>query len=186
MTTALLIVDMLKDFMEGRLANPAAVPTVERIQALAKAARARKDWLVIYGCDAHQPGDFELRQFGEHAMAGTEGAQVIDPLAPQEGDIVVPKRYYSCFTYTDLEPTLLTHDVRHLVIVGQHTDCCVRHTSYDAFMRGLAITVPSDATAIYQPGSEEPVDVRQERALEYLRTYYGARIAATAELLKEI
>ena len=60
MTTALLIVDMLKDFMEGRLANPAAVPTVERIQALAKAARARKDWLVIYGCDAHQPGDFEV------------------------------------------------------------------------------------------------------------------------------
>lgn len=185
MTSALLIVDMLKDFIEGSLANAAARPAVERIAALAGAARAHPDWVVIYGNDAHQPGDFELRQFGDHAMAGTEGAGVIAALAPREGDLVTPKRYYSCFTETDLHATLLVHDVRRLVIVGQHTDCCVRHTSYDAFTRGLALTVPSDATAVFLPASEEPAETRQARALEYLHTYYGARVPTSRELLRE-
>jgi hypothetical protein len=111
MNTALVIVDMLRDFVDGRLANPAAVPTIERIGALAEAARGRSDWIVVYGNDAHQPGDVELRLFGEHAMAGTPGAEVIEQLAPAGGDMVVPKRYYSAFTQTDLEATLLVHDV---------------------------------------------------------------------------
>ena len=136
MTTALVIVDMLRDFVDGRLANPAARPTIQRIGELAEAARGREDWIVVYGNDAHHPGDVELRLFGEHAMVGTPGAQVIDELAPAGGDIVVPKRYYSAFSQTDLEATCLVHDVGRVVIVGQHTDCCVRHTSYDAFLRG--------------------------------------------------
>jgi nicotinamidase-related amidase len=90
MNTALVIVDMLRDFVDGRLANPAAVPTIERIGALAEAARGRSDWIVVYGNDAHQPGDVELRLFGEHAMAGTPGAEVIEQLAPAGGDMVVP------------------------------------------------------------------------------------------------
>jgi DNA-binding transcriptional LysR family regulator len=35
MTTALVIVDMLRDFVDGRLANPAATPTIEQIGFLA-------------------------------------------------------------------------------------------------------------------------------------------------------
>ena len=93
MNTALVIVDMLRDFVGGRLANPAAVPTIEPIGALAEAAHGRGDWIVVYGNDAHQPGDVELRLFGEHAMVGTPGAEVIEQLAPAGGDMVVPKRY---------------------------------------------------------------------------------------------
>ena len=70
MTTALLVLDMLTDFTTGKLANPAAQQIVQPIAALARAARDRDDWLVIYGNDAHQPGDFELAVFGEHAMTG--------------------------------------------------------------------------------------------------------------------
>ena len=185
MNTALVIVDMLGDFVDGRLANPAATPTIERIDALAEAARRRKDWIVVYGNDAHHPGDLELRVFGEHAMVGTPGAQVIDELAPAGGDIVVPKRYYSAFTQTDLAATCQVHGVGRVVIVGQHTDCCVRHTSYDAFLRGFEVVVPADATVVFQPLSEEPVAARQERALDYLRTFYGVRVVGTADLLGE-
>jgi hypothetical protein len=85
MKTALVIVDMLRDFVDGRLANPAARPTIQRIGELADAARGRKDWIVVYGNDAHHPGDVELRLFGEHAMVGTPGAQVIDELTLQAG-----------------------------------------------------------------------------------------------------
>jgi nicotinamidase-related amidase len=178
MKTALVIVDMLRDFVDGRLANPAARPTIQRIGELADAARGRKDWIVVYGNDAHHPGDVELRLFGEHAMVGTPGAEVIQELTPTSGDIVVPKRYYSAFTQTDLEATCLVHDVGRVVIVGQHT-------SYDAFLRGLEVVVPADATAVFQPLSEEAVEARQERALDYLQTFYGVNVVRTADLLGE-
>lgn len=116
-------------------------------------------------------------------MAGTEGAQVVDELRPTERDVVVPKRAYSAFTETDLDRALADHGVERLVLVGQHTDCCVRHTSYDAFVRELEIAVCADATTVFEPGSDEAVDVRQHRALEYLKTYYGAQIATSAALL---
>jgi nicotinamidase-related amidase len=151
MRTALVVLDMLNDFVDGTLANAAAKPIIDPIGALVERARRDADWVVVYGNDAHVPGDFELAVFGEHAMAGSDGAQVIEPLAPAEGDVVVPKRYYSAFTQTDLGATCLVHDIGRIVLVGQHTDCCCRHTAYDAFQRGLEVAVVADATAVYEP-----------------------------------
>ncbi len=80
MTTALLVVDMLHDFVDGALANPAARPTIAPTARLIEAAR-RAGWLVIYGNDTHQPGDLEFAVFGEHALAGSPGGAVIPQLA---------------------------------------------------------------------------------------------------------
>ena len=60
---------------------------------------------MIYGNDAHQSGDLEFKVFGEHAVAGSKDAEVIPQLAPADGDLVVPKRFYSSFTSTDLDAT---------------------------------------------------------------------------------
>jgi nicotinamidase-related amidase len=182
MATALLVLDMLDDFTSGKLANPAAQPIIEPIAALARAARERDDWLVIYGHDAHRPGDFELAVFGEHAMADTPGAAVVADLAPQPGDLVVPKRYYSAFTQTDLDASCRVRQIDRLVVTGQHTDCCCRHTSYDAFARGIALTAVSDATAVYEPFAAGRYQQAQDSALQYLRTYYGAQMTDTAAL----
>jgi nicotinamidase-related amidase len=182
MATALLVLDMLDDFITGKLANPAAVQIVEPIAALARAARSRDDWLVVYGSDAHQPGDFELAVFGEHAMAGTAGAGVVEALTPQPGDIVVPKRFYSAFTQTDLDASCRVHRIDRLVVTGQHTDCCCRHTSYDAFARGIQLVAVADATAVYQAFVADGYQQAQDRALQYLRTYYGADITDVAAL----
>jgi nicotinamidase-related amidase len=171
--TGLIILDMLQDFVSGKLANPAAGPIIEPIAALARGARPRADWMVIYANDAHQPGDFEFKVFGEHALAGSPGAQVIPELRPHEGDLVVAKRYYSAFTQTDLDTTCRVHDIGRLVIVGQHTDCCCRHTAYDAFRRGLDLTVVPDATCVYEPLTAGHYEQRQRSALHYLRTFYG-------------
>jgi nicotinamidase-related amidase len=183
MTTAVLVLDMLADFTSGKLANPAAEQIIKPITALAQAARERDDWLVIYGNDAHRPGDFELAVFGEHAMAGTPGAAVVEGLAPQPGDLIVPKRYYSAFTQTDLDATCRVHGISQLVITGQHTDCCCRHTSYDAFLRGIELTAVSDATAVYQPFAAGHYQSAQDNALRYLGTYYGAKVASTSDLV---
>jgi len=179
MRTALVVIDMLNDFMDGVLGNPAAKEIVGPIAELAEQARGSDEWVVAYANDAHQVGDVELHVFPPHAMAGTPGAAVIDDLRPGPKDLVVAKRFYSAFTETGFEAQLRAHDIERLVLVGQHTDCCVRHTSYDAFTRGYELVVCPDATSVFGPGSDEPVAVRQGRALEYLHTYYGARLETT-------
>ena len=176
MRSALIVVDMLDDFVDGALKNRASEEIIEPIAELASRVRGRRHWVVIYANDAHREDDVELRVLPPHAMAGTPGARVIGDLAPQPGDVVVEKRFYSAFTETALAEVLGARDVGRLVLVGQHTDCCVRHTSYDAFSRGLDLVVCPDATTVFEPGSEEPVSVRQKRALWYLRTYYGASL----------
>jgi len=183
MATALLVLDMLTDFTTGKLANPAAVRITENIAGLIRSARERDDWIVVYGNDAHRPGDFELAVFGEHAMAGSLGAAVIGELAPQPGDIVVPKRYYSAYTETDLDATCRVHRIDRLILTGQHTDCCCRHTAYDAFSRGISLVAVSDGTAAYEPFHPDRYQQAQDDALGYLRTYYGAQITAAGELI---
>jgi len=183
MPTALIVLDMLDDFVTGKLANPAAESIVEPIAALTEAARGRDDWLVVYGSDAHQPNDLELAVFGEHAMAGTPGARVRAELTPQQGDIVVPKRFYSAFTQTDLDATCRAGGIDRLVLTGQHTECCCRHTSYDAFIRGIRLTVVADATAAYEPFTGANYADAQKRALDYLHTYYGASVTDAAALV---
>jgi nicotinamidase-related amidase len=185
MKTGLVIIDMLNDFHNGVLGNPAAVGIVEGIKLLVEYARSNKDWVVIYSNDAHKPGDLEFKVFGEHAVAGTDGAAVIDEIAPREDDEVVNKRYYSTFTETDMDSIGKVHHINRLVLVGQHTDCCVRHTSYDAYVRGLEVVVPSDATAVYEPLSNAPYEERQKAALDYLAGIYGARITTVADLLSD-
>jgi nicotinamidase-related amidase len=184
MTTALLIVDMLHDFVDGTLANPAAKPTIEPTARLIAAARSA-DWPILYGNDAHRPGDLEFEIFGEHALAGTDGAAVIPELTPAPGDIIVPKRFYSSFTQTDLDATCRVGGIDHLVLVGQHTDCCCRHTTYDAYLRGIATTVVSDATCVFEPADPVSVADRQQRALDYLAFYYKARVADTDAVLAQ-
>lgn len=176
MRTALVVIDMLNDFVDGCLANPAARGIIAPIRELAGRAREAPRWEVVYANDAHHLDDCELAVFPPHALAGTYGAAVVDALAPQPGDRVVDKRFYSAFTDTDLDAQLRRAGVGRLVLVGQHTDCCVRHTSYDAFRLGYELVVSPEATTVFAPGSPEPLALRQERALAYLRTYYGARL----------
>lgn len=183
MKTGLLVLDMLNDFLDGALANPPAVDLIEPIAALTESARKRDHWEVIYVGDAHHPSDFEMSVFGPHAMAGTAGAETIAQLTPQPGDIVTTKRHYSAFTQTDLDATCRTLGIDRLVLTGQHTDCCCRHTSYDAFIRGIEVVAVSDATAVYEPLVEGRYHEAQEGALKYLRTFYNTKIASSSELL---
>jgi nicotinamidase-related amidase len=179
MRSALLVVDMLNDFVDGVLGNPLAKDVVGPIARLAEQARRTPAWVVVYANDAHRPDDVELTVFPPHAMAGTAGAMVIGELEPHPDDVVVGKRFYSAFTESSLEERLAAHEVGRLVLVGQHTDCCVRHTGYDAFARGFELVICPDATTVFGPGSEEEASARQARALDYLATYYGAHLLST-------
>jgi len=174
---ALVIVDMLDDFVSGALANPRAEAILPALQELLAHAR-RKGWIRVFSNDAHEPGDTELAIWGEHAMAGTPGAEVITELAPRPGrlELVVPKRFYGAFDGTRLDELLRGLNADEVVLVGQHSHICIRHSAYGAFLRGYRITVPRDAVCAFD-------GVDEEEALEYLRTVYGAHITSVAELI---
>jgi nicotinamidase-related amidase len=174
---ALVIVDMLEDFVHGALANPRAQDVLPPLRELLAYAR-REGWVRVFANDAHQAGDPELAIWGEHAMAGTPGAQVVSELAPELGpdELIVPKRAYGAFDGTDLAERLRARGVGEVVLAGQHTHICIRHTAYGAFGRSYRITVPRDAVCAFE-------GVDEEEALEYLRTVYGARVTTVGELL---
>jgi len=176
---ALVIVDMLEDFVDGALANPRAQAIVAPLQRLLAHAR-EAGWVVVFANDAHLPGDPELAIWGEHAMAGDPGAEVIGALEPHPGEreLVSPKRCYGAFDGTGLDERLKALGVDEVVVTGQHTHICVRHSSYGALIRGYAITVPRDAVCAFE-------GVDEEEALTYLRATYGARITTVDELIRE-
>lgn len=176
---ALIIVDMLVDFVDGKLANPLAKQIIDPVRRLLDHARD-SGWVVVYSNDAHQPDDPELKIWGEHAMEGDPGARVIDALEPQERDKewLSPKRVYGAFDGTGLDEKLKALGVDEVVVTGQHTHICIRHTSYGALIRGYEITVPRDAVCAFQ-------GVDEDEALEYLKMAYGARVTTVDELLSQ-
>jgi nicotinamidase-related amidase len=173
---ALIIVDMLKDFVDGQLANARAQAIIEPLQRLLEHAR-QENWVVVFSNDAHRPSDPELRIWGEHAMAGTAGAEVIDQLQPHPGEreLLSPKRSYGAFDFTELHDQLKALGVDEVIVTGQHTHICCRHTSYGALIRGYEITVPRDAVCAFE-------GVDEHDALEYLKNTYGANITTVDEL----
>ena len=172
---ALIIVDMLNDFVDGKLANPKAQAIVEPLERLL--AHAREDgWVVVFSNDAHHSDDPELKVWGEHAMAGTPGADVIPQLVPSEGEIVSPKRDYGAFDGTGLDEQLKERGVDEVVIAGQHTHICVRHSSYGALRRGYDISIPRDAVCAFD-------GVDEDEALAYLEMAYAAKITSVDELV---
>jgi nicotinamidase-related amidase len=171
---ALIIVDMLNEFVDGKLANRKAQAIIPPLGRLLQHARDQ-DWVVVFSNDAHQPGDPELSVWGEHAMAGTPEAEVIPQLAPREGEIVSPKRVYGAFDFTGLDAQLKERGVDEVVITGQHTHICVRHSSYGASIRGYAVIIPRDAVCGFE-------DVDEEEALAYLQMAYGAEITTVNEI----
>ncbi len=176
---ALIIVDMLEDFVDGALANPRARNIVEPLRRLLAHAR-EAGWVVVFSNDAHRQDDPELRVWGPHAMEGSPGARVIQALTPNPGprEIVSPKRVYGAFDFTGLDDRLKALGVDEVVVTGQHTHICVRHTSYGALIRGYRITIPRDAVCAFE-------GVDEAAALDYLAHTYGATITTTADLVEQ-
>jgi len=179
---AVIVLDMLNDFVTGELKTKRATKIIQPIQKLVKAARAH-GVPVIYSNDAHFSNDFEVTEkWGRHAIKGTLGAEVIPELAPSENDFVLEKRVYSGFYETGLDELLRSLykglGVETVVLVGLHTHICVRHTAASAFYRGYKIVVPRD-------GVEAFTRKDHEEGLKYLEDVYGAKIRTVDEVIEE-
>ena len=173
---AILVVDMLNDFVTGALAcerGKAIVPATSKLLDAAREAGVP----VIFCNDAHIAGiDRELKLWGDHAIAGTKGAEVIPELKLSNKDFVVPKRRYSGFFQTDLDILLKELGVKTVIMTGLHAHMCVRHTSADAYCLGYDVVVAKEATDSFT--EEDYIS-----GLAYLKTCYGADAYTNEELI---
>jgi len=179
---AIIIVDMLNDFVTGKLEVERAKHIIPSLKRLIMAAR-ENNVPVIYSNDAHYPQDVEVtRKWGKHAIKGTKGAEVIPELKPDKKDYIVEKRTYSGFYETGLDPLLRSlykgEGVKTVVLGGLHTHMCVRHTAADAFFRGYNIIIAKD-------GVEAFTQEDHEQGLKYLEYVYNAKILSVDDIIKE-
>ena len=173
---AVIVVDMLNDFVTGALGCDRAKAIVPATAELLDAAR-KAGVPVIFSNDAHIAGiDRELKLWGDHAIAGTKGAEVIPELKLSDKDYVVPKRRYSGFFQTDLDILLKKLGVKTVIMTGLHAHMCVRHTSADAYCLGYDVIVAKEATDSF---TQEDY----ENGLAYLKTCYGADAFTNEELI---
>ncbi len=145
---ALLIIDMLKDFVEE--GAPLEVSLARNIVKNIKSQidEARKQGIpIIYVCDNHKEDDPEFRLWPGHAVQGTKGAEVVDDIEPEKGDTIVYKKTYSGFFETELDDVLKKISIDEVIITGVVTNICVLYTAADAYMRGYFVTVPEDCVA---------------------------------------
>ncbi|HEX8950164.1 MAG TPA: isochorismatase family cysteine hydrolase [Dissulfurispiraceae bacterium] len=179
---ALLVIDMLNDFVreEAPLEVPAAREVIPAIQREIAAAR-REDRPVVYVCDSHTPDDREFTKFGwpRHAVRGTEGAKIIDELAPMPGDVVVEKTTYSGFYHTGLDGILRELGVDSLRLTGCVTHICILFTAADAVLRDYKVAVPGDAVA---PLAREDHDA----ALRIMKNVLGVKVILPSPVSSQV
>lgn len=152
-TTAVLVIDMQRDFIDpgAPIECPGGREIIAPIGRLLALAR-RKGLPVIYTQEAHRAEsvDFGRELDGEepvHCVEGTPGVEIIPDLARQPGDFLIVKRRYSAFFATDLDLLLRGLGVDTLILTGVATDVCVRATAQDAQQLNYRVVVPEECVA---------------------------------------
>jgi len=173
MTNAVLVVDMLRGFLEegyNLYCGDDSRKIIPNIQALLERETSRGSQ-IFYICDTHRPDDLEFQIFPVHCVEGTPESDVIPELAPYPGERISKQRY-SGFFNTNLEQKLKELNPEKIIVCGVCTDICVLHTTADARNRDYAVEVPSDAVATFDPDAHK-------WALQHMERIVGAKIVTT-------
>jgi len=158
---ALLVIDVQRYMVGPPPGSPHEYPSacgeaaeraLPRIAELARAARAAGA-PVVYTRNEFARDGSDIGVYGRKrdllstegwCLAGSEGAQIHPDVAPEPGDLVLPKRKPSAFFGTPLVGLLIDRGVDSVVVTGGSTANCVRATAVDASSYDFRTAVVSD------------------------------------------
>lgn len=173
-TTALMIIDMQRDFVElggfGELLGNDVSPLRQVIPPIRKVLDVWRahDLLVMHTREGHRPdlldcppskrargrlatGIGDAGPLGRVLVRGEPGHDIIDELRPLPGEPVVDKPGKGSFYATDLGAILTLRNIQSLIVAGVTTEVCVHTTVREANDRGYECLVLADCVGSYSP-----------------------------------
>jgi len=153
--TALVVIDMQRGVIAG---NHEVDRVTRNVAALVD--RAREQGAPVVWVQDHN----ELEK-------GSPEWQLVDALAPLDGEARIDKIYGDSFEDTDLEARLSELGVDRLVVAGAQTDACIRSTLHGALTRGYDVTLVSDAHTT-EDLREWGSPISPEQAIGYANLYW--------------
>ena len=178
--TALVLVDLQREFLDGKLALPEVGPAVARARQLLAWARAAGIHVVF------------VRQVAASATAplfapGSPGAELVPGLEPEPGDSQITKSAAGAFSNPALHRLLAERGIEVLIVAGLMTHLAVDSTARDGTVLGYRVMIAGDATATRSlpgPRGDGVIDhaTLQRVALAALADRF-ADIATTDELV---
>lgn len=173
-TTALVIIDMQRDFLEPggfgeTLGNDVSLllAAVAPCRSVLAAAR-RTGMLVVHTREGHLPdlsdappaklerGEPTARigapgPMGRILIRGEPGHDIVPDLAPSAGEIVIDKPGKGAFYATELGAVLAERGIATLLVCGVTTEVCVHTTIREGNDRGYRCVALADCCASYFP-----------------------------------
>jgi len=167
--TALLLIDMQRDFIENVEANGESGPVqaiVPSLRGLLQAARGA-GLTIAHTREGHVPDLSDLHDvkrersrdagaeigaeggMGRYLVRGELGHDFIDALRPEPGEWIIDKPGFGAFYATDLDLRLRARGITHLIIGGVTTQCCVQSTLREAVDRGYRCLTLADGCATF-------------------------------------
>lgn len=172
--TALIVIDMQRDFVEPGGFGEALGNDVSRLRAIIPTTAALLSWArdhrlrVLHTREGHRPdladcppaklrrGNPALRigapgPMGRILVDGEPGNDIVPELAPRADEMVIVKPGKGAFWATPLDELLKSRGVTHLLLAGVTTEVCVQTTMREANDRGYDCLLVEDATESYFP-----------------------------------
>jgi len=185
---ALIVVDVQRDFCEGgALAASDTLSLLEPLKNYIESAR-RAGAVIVFTKDWHPETHSSFQNnagpWPVHCVAGSPGAELMPPLADEEGDVIVQKGMdvngagYSGFEGTGLNRKLRELGVQTVAITGIATEYCVRATALDAVRARFETAVLTDLIRAVQMNETEKV--LSELNAAGIKTIHGAQWLAPA------